>query len=108
MGKEVYKVPLGYIQLTPVGPPKEEQYTVSLLQYTDEDLADPDNAAEAIMSAKPQPLSLKIQGERYPDRYAFAYSIIGNGKFISKHPDYHSMVRAVLALSPLDWMVVEG
>jgi hypothetical protein len=106
-GIEVYKVPLGYIQLIPDG---NKAYVVALLQYTDADLEDPDNAVEAIMSAKPEPLTLRITGEDYTHSggyQAIAWTISSNGFYISKHPDHLAMVRALLALSPLDWMAVE-
>ena len=107
MGREVFKVPLGYIQIVPVG---DRKFCVGLLTYGDADLEDPDNAAEAIMSAKTQKLSLRIEGNGN-DSYGNPFEWILSGGTsktpISKHKYYADALKAVLGLSPMDWIAVE-
>jgi hypothetical protein len=106
-GNEVLKSPLGYIQLVKTG---VDSYSAALLNYTDIDLEDPDNAAEAIMSAKSQKLSLQIEGnghDIYGNRFEWILSGGTSKTVISKHKFYSDAVRALLALSPIDWIAVE-
>ena len=107
MAHEVFKVPLGYIQIIKTG---QSTYAAALLSYGDADLEDPDNAAEAIMSAKSQKLTLQIEPNGANHNGSPFEWVLSGGRSktpISKHKYYDDAVKALLQLTPMDWIAVE-
>ena len=104
--QEVFCVPLGFIRLVKVD---KNRYGTELLTYSEADLEDPDNAAEAIMSAKGQRLNLFIES-RGQDNWGRPYEWLlmsGGSNIIARDPDYTKITKALLSLTPMDWIAVD-